>query len=104
MWGGVVRILCKVGRVMLPGRGKHRGQPSRQTRREAIKYDEQWILDLLPPTPRAPEPAEPAEAWAPRITRWVRVACPLPDDTILLPVPAAAVLQLMARGFAWDPS
>jgi hypothetical protein len=115
--------LRRLARVVLPGRGRHRGQPSRRgtdppwwwkpwlPRRVEDEYqlpgewdqdNEQWIRDLLPPTPPAP-PAEPAEAWAPRITRWVRLACPVPDDTVLLsPVPAAAVLQLMARGFAWD--
>jgi hypothetical protein len=116
----VIARLRRVARVVLPGRGKHRGRPGRRgidppwwwkpwlSRRvedaDQLPVDEQWIRDLLPPTPRAPEPAEPAEAWAPRITRWIRLACPLPDDTILLsPIPAATVLELMGRGFLWDP-
>ena len=95
--------LRRLARVVRPSRGRHR------VKREAVNHtvnddDEQWIRDLLPPTPRVPGPAEPAEAWAPRIARWIRVACPLPDDTVLLsPVPALAVLELMSRGFAWDP-
>ena len=102
--------LRRLVRVVLPGRGRHRGQPARRVQRDTIRDsrivnddDEQWIRDLLPPTPRVPEPAETGP-WPPRITRWVRLACPLPDDTMLLsPVPATAVLALMARGFAWDP-
>ena len=59
---------------------------------------------LLPRTPPPPPPAG-LEPWPPRITRWVRLASPLPDDTILLsPVPAATVLEFMGRGFTWDPS
>lgn len=91
--------------LLLPLGKRHR--PRREVRREKTRRDEEWeqeILDLLPPTPRVPDPAEPADAWAPRITRWIRLACPLPDDTILLsPIPAATVLEFMGRGFLWDP-
>ena len=94
--------LLRVVRRALLGTGRHR---RRRVKRDAVPVsdDEQWIRDLLPPTP--PAPREPAETeWAPRITRWIRLACPLPDDTILLsPIPAATVLEFMGRGFLWDP-
>jgi hypothetical protein len=83
-------------------------------------------VDCLPRTPRAAARCEqcgsrdraligdelmcarcgavPVSQWEPRVARWVRLTCPLPDDTVFLaPVPAAMVLDLMARGFAWDP-
>ena len=96
--------LRRLARVITPpGRGKH----SRRRVKPAavpVSEDEQWIRDLLPPTPRAPAEAE-AASWPPRITRWIRLTSPLPDDTILLsPIPAATVLEFMGRGFAWDPS
>ena len=99
--------LLRLARRALLGTGRHR---RRRVKREALNRtvnddDEEWIRDLLPPTPRIPAPAEPAEAWAPRITRWIRLTSPLPDDTILLsPIPAATVLEFMGRGFLWDPS
>lgn len=76
---------------------------ARQMRRCHGDYQPRHLkADCLPRTP--PPPPADFGPWPPRITRWVRVTFPLPDDTMLLPVGTAAmVLELMARDFAWDP-
>ena len=98
-WAAVRRLVRRA--LLLPTGKRHRPRPRRRKFAELIdlegpeaKAEEQWIRDLLPP----------AEAWAPRITRWIRVTFPMPDDTILLPPGTAAmVLELLASDFTWDP-
>ena len=94
--------LRQLARIVLPSRGRHRGRPSHRMQREVTENHESWIDELFDRTP--PAEARTAEPWQPRIARWVRLTFPVSDDTVLLsPVPAAAVLELMTRGFAWDP-
>ena len=77
---------------------------ARQVRRRRGDYPPRHLkADCLPRT--LPAPAAELDPWAPRITRWIRVTFPVPDDTMLLPPGTAAmVLELMASDFAWDPS
>lgn len=96
-----------LSRLFRRTRGKHH-RPTRWPRQrrqaalERAEHDMAWLGEILPRTP--PAEARQQEPWAPRITRWVRVACPVPDDTMILsPVPAAMVLDLMGHGFVWDP-
>lgn len=56
----------------------YRGQHVRRPRREAGNHT---LIYLLPRTP--PPPPLELDPWPPRITRWVRIACPLPDDTLI---------------------
>ena len=89
-----LRRLCRWRHVLDRRRGRH-------IRRRTDPFSEMCML--LPRTP-PPPPAAELDPWPPRITRWVRLTSPLPDDTILLsPVPAATVLEFMGRGFLWDP-
>lgn len=96
-------LFRRLGGLVRPGRGRHRRQPWRRAAGDrALRQDEAWIGELLERTP--PPPAGPDDPWPPRITRYVRLTHACPGDTVFLPpVPAAAVLNLMARGFAWDP-
>lgn len=54
--------------------GKH---PGRRVQRDAFNHTVMCLPRTLPPLPADPGP------WPPRITRWVRLACPQPDDTII---------------------
>lgn len=106
--------LRRVGRFLGRRRGRH-----------ARPWHDAFNETVLPRTPAAAAPCEqcgsrdraelggqvicggcgavPFAPWPPRITRWVRVTFPLPDDTMLLPSGTAAmVLDLMASDFAWD--
>jgi len=92
-------MMSRIRRITMRVRGL------RLNRRRARTYHPKarhLKVDCYPLTP-APPLAELPD-WPPRITRWVRVAFPQCDDTMLLPPGTAAMVQeLMARDFVWGP-
>lgn len=86
-----------------PYRGRRRRPRDAMSRQDQARQDEAWIGELLERTP--PAEVRPPAPWRPRVTRYVRLACPQPDDTLvsLPPVPAALVLDQMAAVSFWGP-
>jgi hypothetical protein len=71
-----LRRLARWRHVLDRRRGRH-------IRRRTDPFSEACML--LPRTP--PPPRAELEPWPPRITRWVRMSQPMPDDTVVnLPV------------------
>lgn len=67
-------------------RAAYRGRHAR------MRTDPFREMALLLPRTLPPPPADPGP-WPPRITRWVRLAHPLPDDTVIsMPAIELAVL------------